>query len=44
MTIVSCRGEERSGGQCDAMLSRVPHIPTIDESTNKGFMEMFGIS
>jgi hypothetical protein len=44
MTIVSCRGEGRSGGLCDAMLSRVPHIPTLDESKKKGFMEPFGIS
>jgi hypothetical protein len=44
MTIVSCRGEGRSGGLCDAMLSRVPPIPTLDESKNKVFMETFGIS
>ncbi len=34
----------RSGGLCDAMLSRVPHIPTLDKSTNKGLTETIGIS
>jgi hypothetical protein len=42
--IVPGRGKKRRPMRCDTMLGRVPHIPTLDESMNKGFMEPFGIS
>jgi hypothetical protein len=42
--IVPRRGKKRRPMRCDAMLSRVPHNKTLDESMNKGFMEMIGIS
>jgi hypothetical protein len=42
--IVPGRGKKRRPMRCDAMLSRVPHIQTLDESMDKGLMETFGIS
>jgi hypothetical protein len=42
--IVPRRDKKQWPMPCDEMLSRVPHIPTLNESKNKGFFETFGIS